>query len=221
MNRSVLLMRHGETEWNRAGRFQGDSDSPLTEIGRVHAERLRLLLDILPVDTLHISPLGRAQETARIMSRDFPGTIATDDDLREISFGRCAGLTRRESEERYGEILKRRECDKWSRSWPDGESYRDVDLRAGRFLDRLAAGPDRGVSGIVAHETVNRMLIGRLCRLDREAVFALRQPHDVAFRWCADDGLGAWFWDGGRGVWSEGFHALDTPEIGMAFDAPR
>src|SRR4051812_42560981 len=91
-------MRHGETEWNAAGRFQGPLDSPLTRRGRGQAAQLgRALATVLGDRStpLHVSPLGRAQETAAIVSCHIPsvGPALSEPHLREVSTGSWDGLT--------------------------------------------------------------------------------------------------------------------------------
>jgi probable phosphoglycerate mutase len=89
----LLLARHGETEWNREGRWQGHADVALNERGREQARALAQRLADEPLDAIYASDLARALETALIVAdaRRMPVTI--DRGLREIDVGRWAGLT--------------------------------------------------------------------------------------------------------------------------------
>ena len=119
-DQTIYLVRHGETEWNRAGRVQGHLDLPLTEIGREQARQagatLASLLEGEPPFLLLASPLGRAQASARLILEALGPTIAewrTDDRLREISWGRWEGLTRAEIAAREPQLWSWREADRW------------------------------------------------------------------------------------------------------------
>jgi broad specificity phosphatase PhoE len=93
---TLLLVRHGETDWNREGRWQGHSDTHLNEIGRAQAERVAGELD--GVDVVYSSDLARARETAEIIARRLDLPVRLDPRLRERSFGAWEGLTAAEIE---------------------------------------------------------------------------------------------------------------------------
>lgn len=100
MSTKVLLIRHGETEWNKSGRFQGCTDIPLTDEGRYQAEKLAKRLDG-NYDIIYSSPLSRALETARIINRDYDQKIVMEDNIREVNFGQWEGLTKKQIEENF------------------------------------------------------------------------------------------------------------------------
>ncbi len=97
----LLLVRHGETDWNRDQRYQGHADPPLNEAGRAQARELARALAGTDLDAAYTSDLKRAAETARIIleGRDVP--LFEDRGLREIDVGSWSGLTRAEIEDRY------------------------------------------------------------------------------------------------------------------------
>jgi probable phosphoglycerate mutase len=98
----VYLARHGETEWNRMGRWQGHTDVVLSEIGREQANALGERLRGLGIGRVLTSDLARARETAEIVARAIGvSTPALDRDLRERAFGRFEGLTREECAVRF------------------------------------------------------------------------------------------------------------------------
>jgi broad specificity phosphatase PhoE len=113
MTRTLLLVRHGETAWNREGRFQGQRDIPLSEVGREQARALRARLQAVAhahwFDDAHTavvtSDLRRAHETAEI-AFGVPGrTLHVHKDLREFNYGVLEGLTRPEIDERFPGVL--------------------------------------------------------------------------------------------------------------------
>jgi broad specificity phosphatase PhoE len=98
---TILLARHGETDWNREGRFQGWSDPPLNDLGREQARVLAGQLADDPFDAVYSSDLRRAYETALIVAEPHGVPVVADQGLREIDVGSWSGLTRDEIEARF------------------------------------------------------------------------------------------------------------------------
>jgi broad specificity phosphatase PhoE len=124
---TILLVRHGETDWNRERRFQGRADRPLNKDGRADARRLAAELREERVVAVYSSPLRRALETARILGDELQRTVETDASLMEIDVGSWQGLTREEIEERFPEGHER-----WlagGPGWRDGETYEELATR--------------------------------------------------------------------------------------------
>lgn len=104
MKRTIYLARHGETDWNRERRWQGQSDIALNEVGRAQARALAASLERFGITQVGASDLSRATETARIVADAFALTeIGLDPGLRERGFGVFEGLTQEECSERYPE----------------------------------------------------------------------------------------------------------------------
>lgn len=87
-------MRHGETDWNRDGRYQGHADPPLNEVGREQARELSASFGGGEVEAIYTSDLRRAAETAAIVGAALGVPVTTDRDLREVDVGSWQGLTR-------------------------------------------------------------------------------------------------------------------------------
>src|ERR1039458_8173889 len=124
----LLLWRHGQTQWNVEGRFQGQSDIPLDAVGHQQAERAARLLAALRPDVIISSDLGRALATAAPLARLTGLTVTTDKDLRERHGGAWEGLTDAEIRTRYPE-----EHAKWGP--PGGEASVTVAGRAGSGME--------------------------------------------------------------------------------------
>ena len=93
---TLILARHGETDWNRDGIWQGHGDPPLNELGRRQATELAEKLADVEIDALYSSDLRRAYETAEIVGGAKGLTITADPDLREMDVGSWSGLTMEE-----------------------------------------------------------------------------------------------------------------------------
>lgn len=101
----ILLVRHGQSEWNASGRWQGQADPPLTDLGRAQAGEAARALGAL--DAVWASDLERAAETAVVVAETLGvGPVVLDADLRERDAGEWSGLTREEIEERYVGYLR-------------------------------------------------------------------------------------------------------------------
>jgi probable phosphoglycerate mutase len=137
---SLYYIRHGETDWNRQGRLQGQQDVPLNPTGRRQAAACGpILADLAGRDGRHVadyaylsSPLVRARETMELM-RDALGldrlAYGVDPRLREMSFGSWEGFTLKEIGASQPDLLAVRERDKWHFVPPHGESYEQVAAR--------------------------------------------------------------------------------------------
>lgn len=134
---TILLARHGETDWNREGRFQGHADPPLNATGHAQAAELAAELKDVELAAVHSSPLRRALETAQRVAAEHGLEPVAVDALREVDVGSWQGLTRPEIETRYPEQFAR-----WldyDQGWEDGESYEEMGRRAVAALLELAA----------------------------------------------------------------------------------
>ncbi|AMN41070.1 histidine phosphatase family protein [Rhodoplanes sp. Z2-YC6860] len=149
MPRPILyFVRHGETDWNRDRRLQGQHDIPLNALGRTQAEHCGVLLrDLLARNGRAIadynyvsSPLGRARETMELMRGGMglePGAYRTDARLMEMSFGRWEGFTYAELQSREAAALAEQQRDKWGFVLPSGESYAQLEKRVQVWYEGL------------------------------------------------------------------------------------
>jgi broad specificity phosphatase PhoE len=169
MPRPILyFVRHGETDWNRERRLQGQHDIPLNDLGRDQASRCgEIMRELLARsgrsanDFDYVSsPLNRARETMELMRHAMgldPEAYRTDARLMEMSFGRWEGFTFAELQAREGPALAARERDKWGFVLPGGESYALLEVRVRGWFDALERD-----SVVAAHGGVCRALIAHL-----------------------------------------------------------
>jgi len=133
----LLLVRHGETDWNRDRRFQGHADPPLNETGRAQAHALAAELAAEGIELVYTSDLVRARETAEIIAARFDTDVLPVRELREIDVGEWEGLTWPEIEARYPEGAR-----SWRErgyGWESGESYEQLGERVVAALTQIAA----------------------------------------------------------------------------------
>jgi probable phosphoglycerate mutase len=134
----LIIVRHGETEANLAGRWQGHGDSPLTEVGVAQAEAVAQRLGDCGFSTLYSSDLGRAHQTARIIAGQTGHAVVLDRRLRERHLGVFQGLTRAEMADRYPEAYRLYRTSGPDYAIPGGESARQRFERAIAGLEEIA-----------------------------------------------------------------------------------
>ena len=176
-NARLILVRHGETDWNKAGRFQGQIDIPLNENGRRQAAAARDFLKDIPIDRAWSSTLSRPTETAQIILEAHPDVPLTQiDGLVEIGHGVWEGKLESEIREDWSELL-----DTWKRApetvqMPEGETIQDVWARSVRSWGEIAGElkPEETVL-VVAHDAVNKTILCDLLGLSPADIWAVKQ----------------------------------------------
>lgn len=145
----LYYLRHGETDWNVAGRLQGQRDIPVNAHGREQASRCgEILRDLFARDGIDpatfdfvASPLERARETMElareILGLD-PSGYSQDARVAEICFGEWEGFTPGELHERFPDVYAAREHDKWGFTPPGGESYATMSRRVREWYGTLS-----------------------------------------------------------------------------------
>ena len=133
----LIIIRHGETEWNLEGRIQGHMDSPLTESGRAQAEAIAGRLQTEEVNALYSSDLGRAYTTAQFVSHKTGQDILTDKRLRELHLGNFEGLTEEEVRKRFPEDYVYLKNPEPGYIYPGGESKEQFSVRVISCLEEL------------------------------------------------------------------------------------
>jgi probable phosphoglycerate mutase len=173
---TCLLVRHGETEWNRIERFRGRADVPLNETGMAQAEATgrRVAAEWKPT-AIYTSPLVRSVRTAEAIARHFGLAVHTLPGLADIDYGAWQGLTPKEARERWPE-----EIDAWYNQphlarIPGGETLDALRARAMDTLRGLVARHSGEVIVLVGHTVINRIILLGVLRLENERFWRLRQ----------------------------------------------
>lgn len=151
---TLLLARHGETDWNLQQRVQGHTDRALNDTGRAQARALAEELEGERLVAVYASDLRRARETAEAVAEGHGLTVVCDPDLREKHFGTWEGLTDLEIEERYPDAVRGR--------WGDGETTEAVSERAVAAIQRIRERHPDGTVLVVSHGGALRAILAYL-----------------------------------------------------------
>jgi len=188
--RRVVLLRHGRTEWNATGRFQGQLDSPLDLIGRAQAVAAAVAVAPMQPDALVSSDLARALDTASAVSDESGNDIAIDPRLREIDLGQWQGLTRAEARAQFPDEYARWQAGEDSRRG-GGETYAEVGTRAVEcvqdWLDQVGPG---SLLVAVTHGGTARATIGTLLGMEPDSWWRLAPLSNCRWSLLADMGRG-------------------------------
>ena len=185
---TLLLARHGETDWNRARRWQGHADRPLTERGRAQAAALAERLIEISLDAVYSSDLRRAADTAAAVAEAQGLEVVELRDLREVSVGSWQGLTRDDAEARFPDGFRR-----WAAGgtgWDDGETYAQMSSRVLAAVAQIAADHEGGRVLVVSHGGPIRAIHAAALGLDVEAYRRIRpvEPNARLSAVCVEDG---------------------------------
>lgn len=172
----IYLMRHGETEWNRAGRLQGQSDIPLNEFGIELAEKTAEGLKNVNFDAAFSSPLQRALVTARIVIGERAVAVETDERLKEIHFGAYEGKSFGAGQPKATHPLARPESYVPAGG---GESIGEAKTRAKAFLEDRILPLEGKVHRIliVAHGALNRCILNMISGIPDRDFWKISLPN--------------------------------------------
>ncbi|MDY6936160.1 MAG: histidine phosphatase family protein [Cyanobacteriota bacterium] len=176
----LLLVRHGETEWNRLSRFQGQIDIPLNENGREQGRKAAGLLESVALDFAVSSSMLRPKETAELILAHHPGIeLELDSELVEISHGLWEGKLESEIRADYNDLLEQWKSAPETVQMPEGENLQQVWERSGKAWDaivRAHSNADRPLTGIVvAHDAVNKAILCHLFGLEPDRFWNFKQ----------------------------------------------
>lgn len=154
---TFYIIRHGETDYNKNGRFQGQLDIPLNDDGRRQAGMIAARMAAVKLDMIYTSDLMRAEETARIIAGGRPVTL--EPRLREIHVGQVMGMSRTEIERDLPEAWAQIRQDRDDIPFPGGESPADVQVRAMAALADMADRYPSGHVAVVTHGGVLKTIV--------------------------------------------------------------
>ncbi|MBD2493140.1 histidine phosphatase family protein [Nostoc sp. FACHB-280] len=175
----LLLVRHGETEWNRQTRFQGQIDVPLNDNGRSQAQKAGEFLKDIAIDFAVSSSMQRPKETAEIILRQHPSIqLDLQDGLREISHGLWEGKLEKEIEEEFPGELHRWRTVPAEVQMPEGENLQQVwerSVAAWQSIVQTALDNQLTTGLVVAHDATNKTLLCHILGLTAENFWNFRQ----------------------------------------------
>ena len=173
----LILVRHGQTEWNAGGRYQGQSNVALSETGRKQAISLAERFPVNALDAIYASDLDRAKETAECVGQKLGVAVRMESAFRELSFGDWEGLTYQEISSRWPE-----EADKLFTApdelvIPNGETFQELQKRA---LDKIHLLYEKHIDqtvAIFAHGAINKTILAGLMHIPLHYLWSLRQDN--------------------------------------------
>lgn len=136
----LILVRHGETYWNKEGLVQGcDSDIELNETGLEQARKLAVFLENEPITTILSSPLSRAKSTAEVIAKHHRLPVEIDPALMELKVGELEGMSVSNLDTTFNQFLVQWWQAGWAMKLPNGESFIELQQRAWKAVERLLA----------------------------------------------------------------------------------
>ncbi len=173
----LLMVRHGETDWNLTHRFQGHSDVPLNKNGREQVAAIARRLASEDLHTIYASDLSRAWDTAVAIGDHHTCEIIADPRIREGNFGQWEGMTYAEIETRDPQAVKAWHEDLLNFAPPDGETPLQVAARVAAFNDDLRANHQNETLLLVAHGGALQILICLLLDISIEKFWQFNLDH--------------------------------------------
>jgi broad specificity phosphatase PhoE len=172
----ILLVRHGETQWNAEEIFRGRADIELDETGNKQAALLAEHLSQAKIDAIYSSPLKRALKTAEVIASHHNLNVDTTPDLIDFDCGKWQGLSLQEVKAKYQKLYAEWIGNPERVKMPGGESLNDVTKRA-MVLVNTVISRYKGTVVLVSHRVVNKVLICALLGLDNSHFWNIRQDN--------------------------------------------
>ncbi len=174
----VILVRHGQTEWNRVERFRGRADVPLNEAGLAQAEAAgrRIAGEWRPA-AVYSSPLSRAVQTAEAIARPWGLPVQAAPGLVDIDYGQWQGLTPDEARQRWPQVADRWYNAPHAAQIPGGETLEELRARAMAAVRELAARHEGQAIVLVSHTVVNRVILLGAMGAGLDCFWRLRQDN--------------------------------------------
>jgi phosphoserine phosphatase len=172
----IILVRHGQTEWNRLERFRGRADVPLNDTGLAQAEATgRRVAVEWPITGVYSSPLSRSVKTAEAIAKHVGLVVQTHPGLSDIDYGEWQGLTSNEAQIRWREMVDTWYITPHLARIPGGETLEDVRARGMAAVQELAAKHAEQTIALVGHTVINRVILLGVLGLGNERFWRLRQ----------------------------------------------
>jgi len=170
-----ILIRHGETEWNRNERFRGREDLLLNNTGLKQAVAASLALKNRPIEAIYSSPLKRTMQTAKPLAEQLDITVQYIEGLIDINYGDWQGLTPEEAQETDSKMYADWLHAPHTVRFPQGESLQIVRQRITTAVNELAEKHGDAMVALVSHKVVCQVLICAMLGLDNSHFWQIRQ----------------------------------------------
>ena len=177
----LLLVRHGETEWNRVSRFQGGIDVPLNDNGRQQAQMASEFLKDIQIDFAISSPMLRPKETAEIILKSHPSVnLELQEALKEINHGLWEGKLESEIKQEYADLLHQWQTAPETVQMPEGENLQQVWDRAvacwNAIIESVELSDSELKTGlVVAHDAINKVILCHVLGLSPASIWCIKQ----------------------------------------------
>ena len=171
----IILVRHGQTDANKEGRFQGASDAPLNQMGRSQAHALACRLSSETLDAVYSSPQSRAMQTASPIAKAHTLSIDTVEDLRELDIGELDGLQGSDLHDRYPHILEQWRINVGALTMPRGESIIGLQERAWTAILHIRDSHPEGTVVAVSHNFAIQSVLLKALGMDLRNFQRIRQ----------------------------------------------
>ena len=178
-NSRIVLVRHGETNWNSEGRFQGQIDIPLNNNGKNQASAAGSFLKNIQIDKAFSSSMSRPTETAELILKHHPQVnLQLEKNLVEIGHGLWEGKLESEIEKEWSDLLKRWQSSPENVQMPEGENIKEVWIRSVKCWENICKTlkPDE-TALVVAHDAVNKTILCHLLGLNESNIWAIKQSN--------------------------------------------
>jgi broad specificity phosphatase PhoE len=170
-----ILVRHGQTGWNKDERFRGRADIDLDETGLKQADGVAQRLSEWDISAVYSSPLKRAANTAKCIAERYGLSVVNLDGLNDMDFGEWEGLLVSEVREKQATLFEQWRCSPESFKVPGGESLEDVKRRAVDVVNELALKHEGENVVLVSHRVVCKVLLCHLLGLDNSHFWKIAQ----------------------------------------------
>jgi len=171
----IILIRHGETDWNREQVFRGRIDVALNEVGVTQARAVQESLKDTEIDGIYSSPLSRAFETATIVGENRNVAVRGEEGFIDIDFGAWQGLSHQKVKEEYKDLYETWLAQPDLVTFPDGESLKEVRIRSMESLEEVIKNNPEKTLALVSHRVVLKVLLCTILGLELSRFWYLRQ----------------------------------------------
>ena len=171
----VILIRHGETDWNTKQIFRGRKDIPLNEVGLAQAKAVGVSLSDIQIDAIYSSPLGRALETAKVLAESRSLEVELEEGFIDIDFGKWQGITHEKVKEEYESLYEMWLKNPQMVTFPGGESLKDVRTRSMEALEKVIKKHPGKTIAIVSHRVLNKVLLCSVLGLELSHFWYIKQ----------------------------------------------